>query len=67
MTDGYNRTHLFHQACQSTGNKFKKLKHASQCQFGCGLLKMVGPKMLDFCPRIDTLKGIVLKQSFDEL
>ena len=25
-------------------------------QFGCGILKMVGPKMQDFCPRIDMLK-----------
>ena len=42
-------------------------KHSSQylfsceyrylCQFGCGILKMVGPKMQDFCPRIDMLKG----------
>ena len=23
------------------------------CQFGCGILKMVGPKMQDFCPRIN--------------
>ena len=28
-----------------------------KCQFGCGILKMVGPKMQDFCPRIDKLKG----------
>ena len=27
------------------------------CQFGCGILKMVGPKMQDFCPRINMLKG----------
>ena len=25
-------------------------------QFGCGILKMVGPKIQDFCPRIDMLK-----------
>ena len=24
----------------------------SECQFGCVILKMVGPKMQDFCPRI---------------
>ena len=28
-----------------------------QGQFGCGILKMVGPKMQDFCPRINMLKG----------
>jgi hypothetical protein len=28
-----------------------------RCQFGCGILKMVGPKMQDFCQRIDMLKG----------
>ena len=27
------------------------------CQFGCGFLKMVGPKMQNFCPRINMLKG----------
>ena len=26
-------------------------------QFSCGILKMVGPKMQDFCPRINMLKG----------
>ena len=26
------------------------------CQFGCGILKIVGPKMQGFCPRIDMLK-----------
>ena len=26
-------------------------------KIGCGILKMVGPKMQDFCPRIDLLKG----------
>ena len=26
-------------------------------QFGCRILKMVGPKMQAFCPRIDMLKG----------
>ena len=28
------------------------------CQFGCGILKMVGPQMQDFCPRIKMLKEI---------
>ena len=28
-----------------------------QCQFGCGILKILGPKMQAFCPRIDMLKG----------
>ena len=27
-------------------------------QFGCGILKIVDPKMQDFCPRINMLKGI---------
>ena len=27
-----------------------KLTNTAQCQFGCGILKMVDPKMLDFCP-----------------
>ena len=26
-------------------------------QFGCGILKMVGPKMQDFCPLYNMLKG----------
>ena len=29
----------------------------SSCQFGCGILKIVGPKMQAFCPRIDMPKG----------
>jgi hypothetical protein len=37
------------------------------CQFGCGILKMVGPKMQDFCPRINMLIGIFFKQSYDVL
>ena len=36
--------------------------HIYQCQFGCGILKMVGSKMQDFCPRINVLKGILLKK-----
>ena len=32
-----------------------------QCQFGCGILKMVGHKMQDFSPRIDMLKGNCFK------
>ena len=32
-------------------------KNEAQYQFGCGILKMVGPKMQDFWPRIDMLKG----------
>ena len=31
------------------------------CKFGCGISKMVGPKMQDFCPRINMLKGIFFK------
>ena len=30
-------------------------------QFGCGILKMVGPKMQDFLPRINKLKEFFLK------
>ena len=30
-------------------------------QFGCGILKMVGPIMQDFCPRINMLKGNFFK------
>ena len=29
----------------------------SNCQFGCGISKMVGPKKQAFCPRINILKG----------
>ena len=31
------------------------------------ILKMVGPKMQDFCPKINMLKGFFLKQSYYEL
>ena len=31
--------------------------HMYKGQFGCGILKIVGPKMQDFCPRINMLKG----------
>ena len=37
---------------------------AHQCQFGCGILKVVGPKMQDFYPRINMLKGIFFKKIF---
>ena len=42
-------------------------RQGGQCQFGCVILKMVGPKMQDFCPKINMLKGFFLKQSYDEL
>ena len=44
-----------------TISKFRKAMSKLICpgQFGCGILKMVGPKMQDFCPK----KEIVLKQS----
>ena len=29
------------------------------CQFGCRILKMVGPKMQDFCPRINSVSSVV--------
>ena len=38
-----------------------------QCQFGCEILKMVGPKMQDFCPRINKLKGFFFFKSCDDL
>ena len=38
-----------------------------QCQFGCGILKMMGPKIQDFCPRINMVKGIFSKQSYNEV
>ena len=31
------------------------------CQFGCGILKMVGPKMQVLCPRINMVKGHCFK------
>ena len=31
------------------------------CQFGCGILKMVGPIMQNFCLRINMLKGNCFK------
>jgi hypothetical protein len=31
------------------------------CLFGCGILKMVGPKVQAFCPRINMLKGNCFK------
>ena len=39
--------------------KFGKiaLQTTYQCQFGCGISKMVGPKKQAFCPRINMLKG----------
>ena len=37
---------------------FKSLaRYAHQYQFGCGILKMVGPKKQDFWPKINILKG----------
>ena len=41
------------------GNFFKgycQLVLGAECQFGCGILKMVGHKMQAFCPRINMLK-----------
>jgi hypothetical protein len=38
-----------------------------QCQFGCGILKMVGPKMQVFAQESTCSKEIFLKQSCDEL
>ena len=35
------------------------------CQFGCGILKMMGPKMQDICPRINILKGFFLNPSMN--
>jgi len=41
--------------------------YKGKCQFGCGTLKMVGPKIQDFFPIINMLEEIVFKQSYDEL
>ena len=38
-----------------------------QCQFGCGILKMVGPKMQDFAQESTCSKEIILKQSYNDL
>ena len=35
------------------------IENDSLGQFGGGILKMVGPKMQDFCPIINMLKGII--------
>ena len=40
----------------------QSLIYIHQRQFGCGILKMVGPKMQDFCPRINMFKGIFFKK-----
>ena len=34
----------------------------TKCQFGCGILKMVGPKKQKFWPRINILEGIFIFQ-----
>ena len=40
-----------------------KTKYEILTQEGeCGILKMVGPKMQDFCPRINMLKGKFFKK-----
>ena len=31
--------------------------HGGEYQFGCGILKMVGPKKQEFWPKINILKG----------
>ena len=37
------------------------LEGKDYCQFSCGILKMVGPKMQKFCPGINLLEGICFK------
>ena len=37
------------------------------CQFSCVSLKMVGPKMQDFCPRNNMLKGICFKTILQQI
>ena len=34
-------------------------RYAHYYQFGCGVLKMLGPKKQNFWPKINILKGIV--------
>ena len=50
---------------QSSGvlgpQNFEQDNSQGECQFGCGILKMVGPKMQDFFPRINMLKGNCFK------
>ena len=33
-------------------------------QFGCGILKIVNPKMQEFCPRINLLKGKLFTMNY---
>ena len=42
-----------------TRNPFEQILNENKyyCQFGCGILKMVGPKKQDFWPKINILKG----------
>ena len=46
--------------------KLLKRNNLGQCQFGCGISKMVGPKQQHFCPKINIPKGFFFK-SVDEL
>ena len=40
-----------------------KVQELALIEFGCGILRMVGPKMQDFCPRINMLKGNFYKKN----
>ena len=55
-------TWLFFNHCRRLGLKQSLLELVHiKCQFGCGILQMMDPKMQDFCPRINRLKGNCFK------
>ena len=52
------------ETCLKLVNRFVKIRIRNGCifrynkyQFGCGILKVVGPKKQDFWPKINILKG----------
>ena len=61
--DWWDQKRYYLKCCQ----KWTTIGFYIWCQFGCGILKMVGPKMQVFCPRMNMLKGFFLKQSCNEL
>ena len=48
---------LYERTCSGYKRGSPIRQTANYYQFGCGILKMVGPKMQAFCSRIDMLKG----------
>ena len=58
--NSYNVALLFFQHLQTNFYyilDFSKHSGTYQYQFGCGILKMVGPKKQEFWPKINLLKG----------